>query len=458
MNNINYMKNLKRKRLIKYMAVAMIVPAILTGCEEIAPQVIYPTDLMPAQSEVVYEQSVLSFNETDIDEMCFGKYFDNYVSFEYDDIIFDGYGVAALVDDEALFSINPPLYGNDESAFLNSTPIDGISSIEITYKSDDDVKIYYGNNRYELEYVSVLPAQTEYGEYTLPLIEDSSFFKISSDEDYIYIYDMNVMCVGGSVDETPYTSARGVRYVPTVDYNPKEGKVLSLPQCTLEEDGNVTLVEWKNYTFHTFEYCYDRIVNHGDSPSDYAYTDPIDVANYFVLYNKIPPNYGYIDSDVSKKEARAGLKDNELIESRNFKIQKNIPCVYDVIDVFGKDLGRVVSQYNRKPSGYLQAVDYRLYKDTDKVLYYEFDIDLKDGIPYEIKSRGTGRVVGFVGGFEVYDDTDNVALLTKDHYHSFEESSNCGFFNERFDSEGYYTGKEYAPSETVELFLGGIAE
>lgn len=431
-----------RKQRWGFIAASTVLAVFLCGCSETSDYLpviydTYNTSNYDSQDVSYYEQTIIGINSETFDAEDFGDFKNNMVQIQTDDMDYEGVMVAPGDDGRALFSINgsDAEMGEFGAAFYNNTAAEGISTICITYEATDDFVIKYGNNRNNLEYVATIPASGSYTEYELPLVQDASYFRICAENEYVYVEEIELLCNGFEIDDTDFVYTDGIRYIPETDYEPSEGETLSLPICELNDDGTVTVVEWRDYTYHSYEYCYDRVVNYGDDPEDYALTDPVDVAGYFVLFNRIPVNYGV------KQNRNGGPYTDMVIQS--------VPEIDEVQDLFGKELSRCVSEYNYT-DGYVSAVDYNAYENTNRPLYYEFDIDA-DGT-YSSRNRGVARVIGWVGGFEPYSDDINTATVTYNHYYTMGEYSNCGFFNEEFDAlSSGLSGRIFAGCTTTDI-------
>jgi len=410
---------------------------LLSGCY---PKGLTGTSAIPAAPQPIvsqYETSVVSISCENVDQEIFGKYSSNCCTFTIEDNEYEGYKIGTdSKDDNELFVLRnaDSNYGIDElsGSFANVDPFDGICSINITYECDSDFSVYYGNDRNDLEYVQEIQASDEYTSYDIYFVENASYFRIEADEDTLSIHSLEIESTGEGVDETQVQYVAGNRYVPETDYNPDEGDVLKAAMCEMDGEENITRVDWKEYTYHSFNYARDDIENNGADVEEYALTDPVDVANYFVLFNRIPPNYGL-----------------NVNYAEDTIIQGKVETVDIVEEVFGEEYTRQVSEYDRN-DGYVRAVPAANNNKTSTGnLYYEFDIALND--EYSVHSRGMGRVVGFEGGFYTNDDSTNVAIYTDDHYYTFMEYLNYGVWGERFDADGicrtgYSFDKEHAES------------
>jgi len=421
----------------KKIIISILSALLLTGCGD--------TDFVipvtpPVVHEATVEEHVITIDSTVVDDSIFHSKGINEVKFEIDDIEFEGHLVVPTEDAESIFYLEADFdqFHDCDACVYNTDAINGITDIEITYTCADEITVLYGDDRGNLEYSVNLPSQSVYLPQEVILAEASSYFRIISDYEDMYVSSIEISCNGQSEDHTTIQSVEGYRYIPEVNYNPKEGDTLKIPVCDIDEEGNITINEWKEYTYHSYEYCVDRIKNYGDDPGEYALTDMVDVSNYFILFNKIPPNFGVI-----QQEKGIGLLTEMAIG--------HVEPYNDVCSYFGQELTRCVSQYTRI-DGYTKDMPLKLYKDTGAPMYYEFDIELVEYNPNVSGGRGIGRLVGIVGGFEGHEDGINTVLKTTDHYYSFAEYSNMGFFNESYDGDSHgLTSKRWKLSKVVDL-------
>ena len=426
-------------RRTKCINIFIVAGLILSGCDEIDISYV-PINPAPVIEQI--EENVITIDLENVNQEIFGSYYSNYGTFEIENTEYEGYGIGTDAnDDNELFVLRKTDSIVDipvlESSFANVEGFDGINSICLDYESDSDFYVLYGNDRNNLEYSYQLPKVDDYAQYTVYLVENSSYFRIEAGDDDVYVHSVEIACSGNGKDETADIAAEGFRYVPDVDYSPEEGQVLSAPICEVDETGNVTVLAWKEYTYHSFDFVKKEVTKNGADEEEYALTEPVDVANYFVLFNRIPPNYGLSDkSDYDRT-----------------RIQGETESVSEVYDVFGPEYTRQVSEYSRS-DGYMKKIPASTNNRTKTgMLYYEFDID-SDG-KYTTDKRGTGRIVGVVGGLDTNADNTNTAFYTDDHYYTFTEYSNCGVWNDRFDAMGTCrTGRIYdfnKAEDTVEI-------
>ena len=356
------------------------------------------------------------------DEEQFGKYVKNMVQFDVDGISFEAYASGDGGNDGLLYlNLNyeddyfEPLTGY----FANVDPIYGIRALDIVYKSDAPLYVSYGNNACVLEETYELNPADDYTLVTVDLKKEYDFFSIDCEESGAYIQSIDIYYSGDNVtDETETEVLESDRKTPTgINYEPEEGDTI------------VTL-DGTEYTYHTFDYVKD-LYDAGIDISEYALTDPTDVANYFTYFNRIPVNYG---TEIWN------LEDGVTV------IQGYVPDVDTVAEIFDDELVRAVTEYHistysTELSNYCRNLPQRAYSryeeegfDEGDSLSYEFDIALDD--QYNVHGgRDLGRVVGLCEGFAVYDDYVNVCLFTDDHYLTFMEYLNDGTWSERFNAK-----------------------
>ena len=438
----------KNKIIASLSIISALAGILLSGCDALANagDVYVPANsVAPVSPEAVVqvqqaEESIVSLNSENVDQASFNEYYDNFLDFDIEEYTYEGYRIGADDNDtEEIFVLRArPDYDKVEAlpgSIANVDPFDGITSLSISYESDSDFYILYGNDRNNLEYSYEMSASEKYVERKVDFVKDASYFRIEADENDLSVSSLEFVLNGEGVDETREHYVLGSRYIPATDYNPKEGEVLKAPICTVDDKGNVAVKEWKEYTYHSFDFVQNEVMVKGADAKEYALTDPMDVANYFVLFNRIPANFGVSTAKEYYKDTR---------------IQGPTVNVDEVYEVFGRKYTRQVSEYSRD-DGYATKVPARDNNKTKTgILYYEFDIDI-DG-KYTVRNRGMGRVVGFVGGFESNEDDTNVAVFTDDHYATFVEYSNCGLWNERFDAEmSCRTGRVYNFYEAEEI-------
>ncbi len=306
------------------------------------------------------------------------------------------------------------------SSIYNNKKFIGIGYLKITYKSIESAKLYYSldksyNHSYELDKTTGYITK----EFNL---SKASYFKIDAGKSMLYIKSIEL-----SVDENDYNET-------TLSYtgfrvNPKEYDMNNLVSGVTKR--SIDILEYKDNNYFvkdTLEYIYyDRddayYILSSDNVDDDLYskmvlTNPVDVANYYLLFNDFPVNY-YDKSDATE--------------------------LY--YDDFIKDDLRCVSEYSRT-DGYVKSVP--MNYNNGAIKYYELDIKLEDG--YEPTNRGVGRIVIFTNGFKGngYDDSP-VIVYTDDHYITFNEYNNAGSFINRFNAQGVPTPYSWTNINTIEI-------
>ncbi len=291
------------------------------------------------------------------------------------------------------------------SSFFNKTEIHDIRYIDISYymEEGDNKKATLRYGKDPLTNISVdIPYSNTLTTASFE-ISEANYFKIENNDLDLTIESLNIYYTGKDynwpINSYLSSGTNGYRLNPVRFYGQLESGVSSVtvPMKIEVNNMNYNVTEWKTYTY----YSYESVINDETLVEAASYIDPIDVANYFIAFGTYPANY------VTKKE-------------------KNTAKLY-----FG-DKTRQVSNYSRT-DGYAKDVP---YSSVDGLpLYYECDIDL-DGT-YE-SSRGAGRVVVWVYGFDSQDyDDAPVAVFTDDHYASFYEYYNNGTWSIPFNADGY---------------------
>ena len=312
-----------------------------------------------------------------------------------------------------------PFYENQNDgtyagAFYNTTKIPSIEKIYMHYEFESLINssfiLNYGENNYDMQTLNISSNQlTSYIEISFT---NTNFFKIETASQALKIIDFEIYYKDIQVHgDTQYLSSG----LNEVRLNPKtfSGELIDgvssvdVPvSVKINSDGSYVIDEVKKYTY----YSYDYIVAHPSLAEKATIIDPIDVANYYIIFKKYPANYF---SSASK-----AIKDSQS---------------YNLF----KDSIRQVSKVYTRTDGYVNALPYNHLQNE----YIEFDIDI--GNTYIIDkrvNRGVGRVVIFKNGFisEGYDSSP-VAVFSDDHYSTFQEYLNIGQYSKRFNAQSHRT-------------------
>lgn len=323
--------------------------------------------------------------------------------------------------------------GSLQGAFYNLNPFKSAIALEITYKSSGQVKISYGDN-FDYENVAMLDASSSFKNEIIYIKEGATFIKIET-QDYdvyldkiVYYQDTSYKTYDTSYGSRPNNDRLAIEpYQGTLT----EGLEVEVPMTyTKADDTHYTVTSTKTYTYYSFSYV-QELYNEDPSsfnPAKYAIVDPVDVANYYAIFQEIPANYGG-GSDVTIKTC--GSKSA-------------------VKNIFGTTYARCVSQWN-KDNGYATSVP--VNTSASNFYYFEFDIASYSG--YTTSSRDVGRVVTWINGFDnAYSDGYPTSVLTLDHYVTFQEYLGCGRWGESFDvnnGDGLYhrVNNEYISNNTL---------
>lgn len=298
--------------------------------------------------------------------------------------------------------------GTLEGMLYNTSPIYGIHSISITYRTASATKkpiLRYGDNKLVRNVIDMDIFNVE-GTCTLN-VYNCNFFKIETNQANMLIKNIEIQY---SNEKTSYNNSYLSAGLDKNRLNPVGingklvdgvSKVNAPIRVEYKNDGNYRIIEEKEYTY----YSYDYVASHPNLASSIALVDPRDVAIYFNAFKTYPANY------VDKSDYN------------------------DAYDLFGEKT-RCVSQYNRT-DGYALSVPYATLSGSSKPIYFECDIALDDS--YSSRNRGSGRVVVWLYGFDQskaidYDDSP-VSIYTDDHYSSFCEYLNDGTFGHFFNAE-----------------------
>lgn len=308
------------------------------------------------------------------------------------------------------------------SAFYNQDATNDINYIAINYKSANDAIIYYSKDlSFENSYV--IPANSSYKELVFGL-DGANYYRLEAFESDLLIKTIKFDYAETKTPISNDFSYDGIRINPQ-SYNNSSlvsGVTKRSIPTKIEYDGsNYVVTETKEYTYYDREEGLEYITTHGKDDNYYkmVLTDPVDVANYYLLFEDFPINY------MDKSDA-------------NF-------YYYD-FEFFAPDI-RCVSQYSRT-NGYVTAIP--LNMNNGSIVYYELDLKLDES--YSPSSRGVGRLVVFTNGFvgEGYD-TSPVIVYTDDHYATFNEFNNYGSFIKRFNAERNPTPYDWCNITTINL-------
>ena len=341
----------------------------------------------------------------------------NYVSYREDSVTFQFYRATRNLS-TTLASIFPKdTYVKVDSlagAIYNKTPIDGIVSIDIEYKSNDGLKLLSGKNRDKM-IETTLPEASSLNTVSID-VDSANFFSIETISNTAVINSININYTGidnGGVEAYERANEEKYRLNP-VTYNDTLVPGVSYVDVPIDvtvTGDSYTINQTKRYTYYTYDY----VASNPSCKEDAIHIEPIDVANYFIAFKTYPVNYVY------KKQYSAAYS------------------------LFFDDT-RCVSDYNRT-NGYATSVPYKA-GSNGKPHYYECDIALTSA--YTSSNRGVGRLVVWEYGFD-HKGYDNsiVAVFTDDHYASFSEYLNNGTWGDRFNAEFSRTAYIYASAKTL---------
>lgn len=344
-------------------------------------------------------------------------YHDGY-DFEYYRSNYCSDGFITLLDNDQYGYYSPSLL---EGAFYNVDPISRLYSINITYRSDTNFYVRYGDDRnYEHEQ---LIEPSNYKEQEIIFGDGGyKYFAIETNDSDLDILSLDINYIGGYSSSYTYEELPSDnRLEPTLyskgSFTPGQSSVEVPAEVQYNADGSFVVLRTKTLVFDTFEEA--RRTGRDDL---YAYTDIADVAAYFVAFGTFPCNYYDDDGYYSGSE---------------------------VSQVMG-DKTRRAKQYTRT-DGYATSVPYvscdcdeKRYTHTH---YWELDVGLDDS--YQYNNRGVGRLVCWRDGFSIYEWENNpVVVYTDDHYATFSEFMNDGTFASPFNAEMNRTPYVYgAPNQ-----------
>jgi len=302
----------------------------------------------------------------------------------------------------------PTIYEYEmESMIYNTDAYKGIYEYQIEYKSDSGIRLTYSKDRsYSNE---VILGKTS-GFMTVTVKTDlHCLFRISAIDTEALIKSVKLYYNNeGSDYDATYMSYSSYRLdVPYKNFdNIAEGEKRSMPTKVSYQNGQVKVVKSKEYTYHSYDY----LQTHQNEAREICYIDPVDVANYYMLFRDFPLNY---------QDRRDG----------------SVPS----------DMVRAYSTWTRE-DGYALSVP---YKKDDRFVYFELDID-NTGRYKPSKGRGVGRLVVWEKSFDFDEYNDHpVIVYTDDHYKTFREYMNDGTFGPRFNAEGHLASYKYNKPTTL---------
>jgi hypothetical protein len=312
--------------------------------------------------------------------------------------------------------------GTMEGALYNTTPIYGIQTISITYKSNDTAFLYTSDDRIAQATAYTLPKATSYQTVSFE-VDTDNFFKIITGNSNLSLQEISLSYY--SEKPTSYNPQKQLSGADDFRLNPTtfQGTLVagqssvSVPVKVEYDGGRYEITQTKTYTYYTVEY----VQSHPEIKDKAAMLTPEDVAAYYAAFKQIPANYAWKTKNL-----------NSILLS------------YDSLyQIFGEDT-RYVSKYSRN-NGYAQYVP---HESTN--IYYEFDIALSSSY-WEQGERGVGRVVTWEYGWVGAEyDSSPVSVYTDDHYATFQEYLNTGEFGTRFDAEMNLTFTKHSEPDTVQ--------
>ncbi len=312
--------------------------------------------------------------------------------------------------------------GHAEGALYNTTPIYGIQSISITYKSDSAAILYTSDDRIADATAYTLPKATSFQTISFE-VDTDNFFKIITGNSTLSLQEISISYTDEAV---AYNTQKQLSGIEAFRLNPTtfEGTLVagqssvSVPVKVEYDGGRYEIKQTKTYTYYTVEY----VEAHPEIKDKAAMITPEDVAAYYAAFKQIPANYA----------------------AKTKNLNSVLPTYDTLYKIFGEDT-RYASKYDRT-NGYAQYVPHE-----SQNVYYEFDIALSASY-WESGERGVGRVVtweyGWVG--DEYDSSP-VSVYTDDHYATFQEYLNTGEFGTRFDAEMNLTFIQHSEPDTVQV-------
>ena len=376
-------------------------------------------DIKPGSFSTLTLNSNFGGNLSEYDTGTYGQSFVGGVTFEYYRA-YKAFGeslVATLLPTPGELAV-----GAMEGALYNTTPIYGIQSISITYKSEAAAVLYTSDDRIADATAYTLPKATSFQTISFD-VDTDNFFKIVTGNSNLSLQEISLSYYPDPpISYNPQKQLSGIedfRLNPTTFQGTLVAgqSSVSVPVKVEYDGGRYEIKETKTYTYYTVEY----VEAHPEIKDKAAMITPEDVAAYYAAFKQIPANYA----------------------AKTKNLNSVLPSYASLYKIFGEDT-RYASKYDRS-NGYAQYVPHE-----SKNVYYEFDIALSSTY-WERGERGVGRVVtweyGWVG--DEYDSSP-VSVYTDDHYATFQEYLNTGEFGTRFDAEMNLTFIKHSEPDAVQ--------
>ncbi|MFA6620225.1 MAG: hypothetical protein WCS90_03735, partial [Bacilli bacterium] len=315
--------------------------------------------------------------------------------------------------------IAPSYSGSIAGSFYNIDAIKQITKITLNYKtaspSDADAKLYAGDSSLltNCQSIAATSGATSLS-FDFSSSDNVAYFRIDGGASDLTLYSLTIVYLDGVGTHVVYGSSGASLYRinPVVFSGSLISGVssVSVPTSIVPNGSTYSVSASKTYTYYTY-----AAVSANSSLADAAaYTEPADVAAYFIAFKHYPAN---------------------------FVTSSNYATAYS----YFRRKTRCVSAYTRT-DGYVTSVPYAP-NGTSIAAYYECDIDLTGSYAASSSSasRGVGRLVVFSGGFSSSKgatayDSSYTAVFTDDHYATFQEYYNYGaMFSTRVDAEQFRT-------------------
>lgn len=283
-------------------------------------------------------------------------------------------------------------------SIYNTSRIKDIVSIEITYKSDEQAYIRYGDNGEKTSTCYLPKTDNKFVTQTVNTTE-TNFFSVESGNSSVSVKKIVIRYTGNTVKQSASTVYDNYRINPVVyEGNLVPGVTVTVPFNIAVTDDGYEVLSYKTYTYHTM----DEVIQNPSIAKTVSLTDPVDIAYYSIAFGTFPVNY------VAREDYA------------------------DAYEYF-KDDTRCFFEYSRT-DGYMTAIPYN--RNFGYLIYYELDISISTEIKYSASNRGTGRIVFVKNGLKNQGyDLSPVIFYTDDHYNSFAEFSNFGTWLNRFDAQ-----------------------
>ena len=175
----------------------------------------------------------------------------------------------------------------------------GMNQITLTYLTSGDTGVkprLYTSDTLLFENYIEFPQSTSKTTITIPF-SPANYFRFETGDHKLELQEFTIMYENKTVAPTFEYKGSGEnfwRLNPTVyKGNLQEGATVTVPIDVVKTGSSYTVKNSKTYTYYTFDYVYDNQRLFSDV-SQFAYTDPVDLAAFYTAFKTWPANYAHI--------------------------------------------------------------------------------------------------------------------------------------------------------------------